>query len=46
MKPHPKLRYIITDTCLPMAAILAVSLYTLAAWIWLGYTIINHLSDQ
>ena len=46
MKPHPKLRHILTDTCLPMAVLLTVSLYTLAAWIWLGYTIINHLSDQ
>lgn len=44
MKPRPKLRVILTDTYLPMAALLTVTLYTLAAWAWLGYSIINYLT--
>ena len=44
MKPRPKLRVILTDTCLPIAAILTVTLCTLAAWAWLGYTIIQHIT--
>ena len=44
MKTRPKLRYFLTDTCLPIAALLAFSLYSIAAWAWLGYTIIQHIT--
>ena len=41
MKPHPKLRYILTGNCLHIAALLAFSLYSIVAWAWLVYTIIH-----